>query len=177
MYPGDAEPMTNPDPTSEIARVGRMLAVEAGRATITISNPRGAHATFKVKTAKSGVHAGRVFVEVPDESAQYGWRSVGEVLDPGQAFFAFRAYRGCSAELAYAVTLVLDALYGSRNLDACIGGPYLVQAADTCGACGRALTHPDSIPVGIGPECAAKLGAFHPGYSSQHVATRNRKAS
>jgi len=28
-----------------------------------------------------------------------------------------------------------------------------------CCRCGRALTHPDSIDTGIGPECAKKMGA------------------
>lgn len=164
-----------PELPGELGRIQRMLSVPQGRATITISNPRGGHATFKIKTAKSAAHAGRVFVEVPDESAQWGWRSIGEVLDPRQPFTEFRAYRGTSPALAYAVELVLGALYRSTNLDETRGGPYAVQAADTCGACGRELTHPDSIPVGIGPECAAKLGSFHPGYSSKHVATRTRK--
>lgn len=168
-----------PELPGELGRIARMLAVPQGRATITISNPRGGHATFKIKRAK-GKHAGRTFVEVPDERAQYGWRSVGEVLTVtagGLTVHPFKPYRGTSDALAYAVNLVLAALDGLNDLDTCKGGPYAVQAADTCGACGRELTHPDSIPVGIGPDCAARLGAFHPGYSSQHVATHTRRVS
>jgi hypothetical protein len=166
--------MTNLDPTSELARIERMLAVANGRATITIANPRGDHATFKIKHAR-GAHAGRTFVEVPDESAQWGWRSVGEVLAAPDGSRSLKAYRGTSGTLIYAIQLVLCALDGSVDLDEKRGGPYTVQAANTCGACGRELTHPDSIPVGIGPECAAKLGSFHPGYSSQRVATRTQR--
>lgn len=163
-----------PELTGDLGRCQRMLAVPQGRATITISNPRGGHATFKIKAAK-GKHAGRTFVEVPDESADYGWRSIGEVLPAPGTGRMLRSYRGTSEALTYAVQLVLNALDGSIDLDSHRGGPYAVQVADTCGACGRELTHPDSIPVGIGPDCAERLGRFHPGYSSQHVATRTRK--
>jgi hypothetical protein len=169
--------MTNPDTHPELDRISRMLSVEAGRATVTLSNSRSQHITVRIKTKAKGAYAGRTFVEVPDESEQYGWRSIGTIRDGGVFGGHFTAYRGCSPAAQYAVELLLSALAGRIDLNTCKGGPYVVQAADTCGACGRQLTHPDSIPVGIGPECAAKLGAHHPGYSSQHVATRNRKAS
>lgn len=166
-----------PQRDGDLGRAQRMLAVPQGRATITISNPRGGHATFKIKAAK-GKHAGRTFVEVPDESAEWGWRSVGEVIGAPMPFASFKPYRGTSEQLAYAIGLVLRGIYDpATDLDTVNGGPYAVQVADTCGACGRELTHPDSIPVGIGPDCAERLGRFHPGYSSQHVATRTRKAS
>lgn len=164
-----------PQLDGDLGRCQRMLSVPEGRATVTISNSRGDHATFKIKHAK-GKHAGRTFVEVPDESAQWGWRSVGEVVAAAD-MHVMRSYRDTAKPLAYAVNLVLLALDGVHDLATVKGGPYTVQVADTCGACGRELTHPDSIPVGIGPDCAARLGAFHPGYSSQHVATRTRKAS
>lgn len=158
---------------SEVARIQRMLAVPKGRATVTISSPRGAHATFKIKRA-GGKHEGRTFVEVPDESAQYGWRSVGEVVTAAD-LHVLRAYSGTSKPLASAINLVLLALDGAYDLDTVddgpYRGPYVVQAADTCGACGRELTHPDSIPLGLGPECAHKIGVAH-SYSSQHVRTQ-----
>lgn len=162
---------------SELARIQRMLHPFGGRATVTISNPRGGHATFRIKQAAKGKHSGRTFVEVPDESAQWGWRGVGSVTTATLPY-TFQPYSGTTKELAYAVQLVLNALAAEAEPEYLMdvrGGPYTVQAANTCGACGRELTHPDSIPVGIGPECAAKLGSFHPGYSSQHVATRNQK--
>jgi Family of unknown function (DUF6011) len=158
-------------PAPEIDRIARMLAQKGGRATITISNPRGQHATFKIKHKDTGNSAGRTFVDVPDESAEYGWRGIGEVIGGTGTPLAFRAWRGTSAALAYAVQLTLDALSNAdpNYLAETRGGPYSVQAADRCGMCGRQLTHPDSIPVGIGPECAAKSGTYHPGYSSTHV--------
>lgn len=171
--------MTSNDLTPELARITRMLSVPQGRATITISNPRGGHATFKIKHAK-GKYEGRTFVEIQDESAQWGWRSVGEIATSGtRGGERLQSYRGCSEQLAYAIGLVIAALGKHADddyLTTVRGGPYTVQAADTCGACGRELTHPDSIPVGIGPECSAKLGGNHPGYSSTHVRT-GKKAS
>jgi hypothetical protein len=158
--------------TPEIDRIRRMLHPETGRATVTISSPRDAHATFRLKKAKpSSKWAGTTFVEVRDEREQYGWRSVGKY----QADHVFRPYGGCAAGLAHAIQLTLNALAAVAEpeyLTDVRGGPYAIQAADACGMCGRPLTHPDSIPVGIGPECAAKSGAFHPGYTSAHVRTK-----
>jgi hypothetical protein len=160
------------DVPNDLPRIRRMLSAQGGRATITISSPRGAHATFKIKHKDRGNSAGRTFVDVPDDSAQYGWRGIGEVIPGDAGGFRFKPWRGTSRELAYAVGLVVAALGEHADPDylATInGGPYGVQAADRCGCCGRELTHPDSIPVGVGPECAAKNQLFHPGYSSQHV--------
>jgi hypothetical protein len=33
----------------------------------------------------------------------------------------------------------------------------VVRHENHCGRCGRTLTHPESIDLGIGPECAAKM--------------------
>lgn len=163
----------------EVDRIRRMLAPKGGRATITISSPRGAHATFKIKHKDKGASAGRTFVDVPDENAEYGWRGLGEVitLHGPQGTLVFKAWRGTTAELAYAVQLTLNALASDdpEYLTDVRGGPYEILAADACGICGKQLTHPDSIPFGIGPECAAKNNLFHPGYSSQHV-SRGRGA-
>lgn len=157
----------------EVDRIRRMLAPKGGRATITISSPRGAHATFKIKHKDKGSAIGRTFVDVPDENAQYGWRGLGEVITLAgpDGTLVFKAWRGTSTELAYAVQLTLNALAADDHdyLADVRGGPYDLLAADACGICGRQLTHPDSIPVGIGPECAAKNNVFHPGYTSQHV--------
>ncbi len=155
---------------SELARIRRMLAPEGGRATITISNPRGAHATFRIKHKAA---TGRVFVDTPDESAEWGWRGIGEIVGAPGGGEMFKNWRGTSEALTHAVRLVVAALGEHADADYLAtvrGGPYEVQAASQCGACGRKLTHPDSIPVGIGPECATRLGEFHPGYGSQHVA-------
>lgn len=153
---------------SDLPRIRTMLAAQGGRATITISTPRDEHATFRIKRKDTGKWAGRTFIDVPDEREQYGWRSVGTLAADG----SFTPYSGCSSVLAYAIRLTLACLAADTDPATTRGGPYVIQAADQCGMCGRKLTHPDSIPVGIGPECAQKAGAFHPGYTSSHVRTR-----
>lgn len=162
---------------SELARIRRMLAPEGGRATITIRSPRDAHATFRIK---HNARNGRVFVDVESAVELYGWRGVGELLPGEHGGHRFKPWRGTSRELTYAIELVVAALGEHADDDylaTITGGPYEVQAASVCGACGRKLTHPDSIPVGIGPECAARLGEFHPGYGSQHVAKGRKRGA
>lgn len=36
-----------------------------------------------------------------------------------------------------------------------------VRYAGRCAHCGRELTHPESLPIGIGPDCFKKLGLTH----------------
>jgi hypothetical protein len=37
----------------------------------------------------------------------------------------------------------------------------LINHTGRCGHCHRELTHPESIPIGIGPDCFKKLGLTH----------------
>lgn len=37
----------------------------------------------------------------------------------------------------------------------------LINHTSRCGHCHRPLTHPESIPIGIGPDCFKKLGLVH----------------
>jgi hypothetical protein len=54
-------------------------------------------------------------------------------------------------------------------------GSVAVTAAQLCGCCGRELTHPVSKDLGIGPECAKKLGLEH--HYKGTTLTSARKAS
>jgi hypothetical protein len=37
----------------------------------------------------------------------------------------------------------------------------VINHYNRCGHCHRPLTHPESIPIGIGPDCFKKLGLQH----------------
>lgn len=56
------------------------------------------------------------------------------------------------------------------------GSTVQVQAAAVCGCCGQQLTHPVSLTLGIGPECAKKLGLEHH-YGGSKVLATERKAA
>lgn len=60
------------------------------------------------------------------------------------------------ADAPSARTLVwlFSALAGGRD----VGEQAEVWHDGTCSRCGRALTHPESLALGLGPECAAKGG-------------------
>lgn len=55
-------------------------------------------------------------------------------------------------------------------------GTVEVTAAQLCGSCGAELTHPVSKELGIGPECAKRLGLEHH-YSGKTLTSRARKAA
>lgn len=53
--------------------------------------------------------------------------------------------------------------------------PYIeIRYNGRCGHCGRELTHPESLPIGIGPDCFVKLGLTHKQLKlSQHKVLSN----
>jgi hypothetical protein len=53
-------------------------------------------------------------------------------------------------------TKILPTL-GSKRYD----NIQLINYTGRCGHCHRELTHPESIPIGIGPDCFKKLGLTH----------------
>jgi Family of unknown function (DUF6011) len=55
-------------------------------------------------------------------------------------------------------------------------GTVQVQEHEQCGCCGLRLTHPASIELGIGPECASKVGLAHHYGGSTKAATRKAAA-
>lgn len=134
--------------------------IRAGRATFTLQSVEtGKHFTFRV--VRSSPRAPGVssqinyFVSVlvgPDEWAYMG-----------VAAFAECALRGSkSSKVARADTRWKAFEWFLRKLARTSDGALLrgviFRHEGKCGRCARELTHPESIDLGIGPECAAKLG-------------------
>lgn len=129
--------------------------IAAGRAVFTLRSVRtGEHFTYKIdrkpmsrdpKHATSLLH----FVSVlrgPDE-----WTYIG-VYDPRakRVNLTRNSHATADAPSFKAINWFL------RN----VGHPRVeFRHEGKCCRCGRPLTHPESIDSGIGPECAAKLGA------------------
>lgn len=115
----------------------------------TLTNPiTGQHRTFKIRTVQNGNLKGRRVISLltgPDNTSDY--EGFAFLSDDSEAFSVWRRFQGTAYEL-YAKTL-LNHLTGRDNR--CV-----VQESRRCFKCGRLLTHPDSISLGIGPECASK---------------------
>ena len=129
--------------------------VLAGHATVTISSQRtGARYTYKVSRAKDndGQPKDLWFVGLlrgPDNEVDYAYLGM---IDGTFKTTAKSKFRNTS-------TPVRAFAYFWRNVDAGRMPPEVeVRHEGHCGRCGRALTVPESIDRGIGPECAAKMG-------------------
>jgi hypothetical protein len=127
-------------------------AILAGKAKITIKNSvTGNHFTYSVKRAKARVGnlAGMWFVSVlsgPDNVSNY--RYAGIFTEAKSLRVTAKSKIGADAPSFRVFNTVLNTLFaGTLN-------PIVeIWHEGTCCRCGRALTHPESIETGIGPEC------------------------
>lgn len=125
----------------------------AGRVTITFTSPSGSHITILAKCRMPdqggqwiGCSLDRAKVinfEVP--SAGGGWNDrVGKYTQSK----GFVPAKGADPARVYCAKALLAYVAGEPT------NPNLViQEANNCGRCGRELTDPESIALGIGPTC------------------------
>jgi hypothetical protein len=123
--------------------------VFAGKATFTLkSKVTGNHHTYRVDLSKNG--------EVFFASVILNGSKLYVGIIPGDNRTAFRSTRASKLPASHPAVRAFE--WFLKNQDS----PQVeLHHAGKCGHCARKLTHPDSIASGIGPECAAKLGAYH----------------
>ena len=135
--------------------------VFAGNARFTLRSLRtGARFTYRVRVKKADLEAGLAggaltyFVETlrgPDNETDY--RYLGVLRQPGQFWFTSASQQHRGSASAQALVWALDAMRCGR---AVLGNRLEVWHEGRCGRCGRALTVPESIGRGLGPECAGR---------------------
>lgn len=119
----------------------------AGNATVTLKSLKtGTHFTYKIRKSDDG---GTYFVRLlvnPDD-----YRYLGCVFDNrrDQIRITAKSCAGKDASSVKAINYTLGLLCQGHLNDL-----LEIKHEGTCGRCGRALTHPESIDRGIGPECA-----------------------
>ena len=124
-------------------------------ATVTIQNTAtGNRATFRfrkpaLKEGQDEAHA-PVFVDVmsgPDNESHFSFVGTlhGNVLDVS------RFAKAAPAKVAQAKVMLDWTLAAAAKGDL---RTVRVQHSGCCGRCGRKLTVPESIDIGLGPECA-----------------------
>ena len=116
----------------------------------------GKHFTYKVKKAEPRPgHPDTWFVKYlfgPDNTADYCY--MGMIRN--NEFRITTKFR--TAELKPETPVVKALVWTLRRLAANQNTPNLeVWHAGKCGRCGRALTVPESVALGFGPECANKV--------------------
>lgn len=126
--------------------------IRGGRAVLTIKSLKsGEHRTFRVsrKDETSPFFVG--LLSGPDNTADYTY--IG-VLTEDDGVRLTKASKLTSESVP-----VRAWNYVARHLRAdVLPADAEVMHEGRCACCGRALTHPDSIERGIGPECFSKMG-------------------
>lgn len=120
----------------------------AGRAVVTIQSEKtGKHYTYKIQVANDNPDVFYVRVRAGEM-----WVYIGYVhVRNNQVCFKASQTKnnpGYEPKSAAAIHYVLGNLYVKGE------APHvIIRHENTCGKCGRALTHPESIDTGIGPVC------------------------
>ena len=124
----------------------------AGNSTFTVSNPKGEHYTFKVTKSKhsnlNGMYS--FFIKVLTGPDIYTY--LGMVVSPHDGYgHVTRASKFNILSLPFKVSN-----WAVRHVfsDVPLPDGYKVDHAGKCGRCGRKLTTPESIKLGLGPICA-----------------------
>ena len=125
--------------------------VTAGNARFTVRNATtGNRFTFRVRAVRDGAVSFVSVLTGSDNEAAYsylGFIRGGDYIHGGR-----RAKIGPQAQSAQVFA------WFWRNLDK-LPAQVEVWHDGRCGRCARALTVPESVASGLGPECAGKLGA------------------
>jgi hypothetical protein len=125
----------------------------AGRAVISLrSKATGNHLTFKVEVTKN--NARRWFVSIKDQER---YRYLGMLVDQGDRLTL--ALTSKSAHYRPSIVVTAFDYFAQFVLSRNTIPPELdVFHEGHCGRCGRTLTDPESIELGIGPECKKTMG-------------------
>jgi len=125
-----------------------------GNATITLQSAKsGKHFTFKVRVAKKDDDTAPYFVSVLNGTDNYtNYAYVGIISSDKKSFKLTQKSKITEDALSYkAFNYFFTQLLQNK-----INPDLSVLHSGTCGRCGRKLTTPKSIEIGLGPSCAKK---------------------
>jgi len=129
--------------------------VLAGKSLFTVSNGKGQHYTFKITKREHEQWGNKWFASVRTHQESRNYRYIGVVNPVSGVPHLTKASKYSQNSQEYRVLRwALDIVWGRRTLPP----GYKIEHAGKCGRCGRTLTTPDSIRIGIGPECRGKMG-------------------
>lgn len=141
--------------------------ITAGRATFTVEptvkfcevQNAKPHYTFKVSRKDSTYsRSGYVYfvslLSGPDNTSDYTY--LGLLEENGDVRLTAKSAFGEDTNPVKIVRRVVKALFEGRG-EQIVAAGWKVHHEGACGRCGRALTVPQSIESGIGPECAKKM--------------------
>lgn len=125
-----------------------------GNATFTADNGKGEHYTFKISKSKRDITS-PYFVSLltgPDNETSYTYLGITNASGLLRLTRASKMNEQSKPVMVFKWTM--KHVFGDRQLPE----GYQIRHAGKCGCCGRTLTEPLSLTIGIGPECRRKLG-------------------
>jgi len=130
-----------------------------GNATFTVENPTGDYYTFKIRKAKGNARYNNqpYFVGLlsgPNNETDYTYLGMMDNLETGSIRLTAKSRMKDDSKPVKVVRWALLHSFG----DGLIPEGYKIRHEGKCACCGRALTVPESLTRGIGPECWNKMG-------------------
>lgn len=139
--------------TARLSNADALRFILAGNAKFTLRNSRtGNRFTFRVRAKRSDDAAPIYFVQLltgPDNSADFEY--LGYIRGGRYQHGDRKSRIGKDAPSATVALWFFPRLFAGTLPDA-----IEIWHEGTCGRCGRALTVPESIAAGLGPECAGR---------------------
>jgi hypothetical protein len=119
--------------------------------TFTVTNPDGRHYTVRVRTQKVEADFApgqKVVAVMTGRDNEHSYTGVGFLRPEG-----LRPWRRAEGTiLARVAAFICRVLLGAQALPP----GYSIQESRACIRCGRKLTTPESLALGLGPECASR---------------------
>lgn len=139
--------------------------VLAGEAIFTVSNGNTNYYTYKVyKSTPSTQFPGTAwFVKVLTKPDHYTYVGQLDVNTSDRTTMPKLRRTGRSryednSNIMTVFRRAMRVIWQKQYANYVLPEPYSIKHEGHCGRCGRALTTPQSLDTGLGPECAAQLG-------------------
>jgi hypothetical protein len=132
--------------------------LEAGRAIFTVSNDKGEHYTYRIGQSRNPSRpmyfASMLGKDGIDTGTSRLWTYLGTY---DKTTGAIRLTQGSKVNEESRGLKVLRWAVQRVHLSKDIPEGYKIQHAGRCGRCSRRLTDPESLRIGLGPECSGKI--------------------
>jgi hypothetical protein len=148
--------------TSETTSTETAVAFYNGEYTIT--NEAGEHKTFRIRRQKDDANfapKSRIVSLMVGSDNETSYKGFGFANDNGTIYVWKKHQNRTNRYFALLLSKAFEAITESEEETVetafeCAGRQYTVLLSKRCLRCNRKLTNPESIRLGIGPECASK---------------------